>query len=63
MKAIGHSLRCIDKIGPEIGYTFGRKPRFQTVLGGIMTLLAYSIIGFVAYTLLRKIFDSKEVDV
>ena len=59
MKKIGDLIRNRDKIGPEIGYTFGRKPRFQSILGGIMTIVANIVIGFVAYTLMRRVFDTK----
>ena len=63
MKKVTKLLKSTDHIGPEIGYNFGRKPRFQTPAGGLLTIGVYSMIAFVAYTLLRKVFDTKELDV
>lgn len=52
-----------DKIGNPIEFNFGRRPRFQTVLGGILTIIAYGIIMLVAFSFIRSVFDTKEVEV
>lgn len=60
---MGNVLKGVDKVGTEVGFNFGRKPRFQTILGGIMTIVAYFFIIFVTITFGTKLFSSKEVEV
>jgi hypothetical protein len=60
---MGNFLRKMDKIGPEMGYNFGRRPRFESPIGGIFTILAYTFICYVGYQMITKIFDTKQVDV
>ena len=59
---MGNILRALDKVGSEVEFNFGRTPRYQTICGGIVTLIAYSIIGFVMYTFFMKLFITKDPD-
>lgn len=57
---MGNILRSLDKVGSEVEFNFGRNPRYQTICGGIVTLFAYSLIGFVMYTFFMKLFITKD---
>jgi hypothetical protein len=55
---MGNYLKGLDKIGPEIGYNFGRRPRYESTVGGVMTMLVYGFMAFVGYKMIIKIFDT-----
>ena len=60
---MGNVLKSVDKVGTEIGFNFGRKPRFQTCLGGVMTLIAYLFIALVTWIFADRLFFSNEPEV
>lgn len=59
---MGNILRRFDRIGNQIEFNFGRSPRYQTLTGGAISLLAYGLIIFVGYTFIKKLFIDAEVD-
>ena len=60
---MGNIIKGVDKVGSEVGFNHGRKPRFQTISGGILTIIAYTIIAFVTFTFFNKMYINKDVDV
>lgn len=56
-------IKSADKIGNPLEFNFGRRPRFQTILGGFFTIIAYGVILFVAYSFISSVFDTRQVDV
>ena len=59
---MGNVFRRIDRLGNQVEFNFGRRPRYQTITGGVLSLLAYSLIIFVAYTFFSKLFLEGNVD-
>lgn len=53
-------MRKTDRVGSEVEFNFGRDPRYQTICGGITTLLQYSLILAVIYTFVMKLWVQKE---
>jgi hypothetical protein len=56
-------FKKIDFIGGEIGFNFGRKDRFQTCLGGVLTILVYALIITVTIIFGKNLFTHGDIDI
>jgi len=60
MQCLGSLLKSLDNFGDAVEFNFGRRPRFQTVCGGVMRIIAHFIVGIVGYRLLLVKFIELE---
>ena len=57
------ALKKLDFVGLQFELNFGRNDRHKTCFGGMLTLLAFSVVIFACVGFLKKLFDTTEVDV
>ena len=63
MKYIKEFIQDLDSLGAQIKLTYKRQQNQKTLIGALLTILAYIIIIFCAYRLIFNYLDKTNVDV
>ena len=59
MQKVKKSLKSIDIFGKSVGLTYDGEATFQTLCGGLTTLLAFLIVGATAINSIFELINSQ----
>lgn len=57
-----NAILSLDIIGNPIEFNFGRRPRYQTLTGGCISLFIHALLLFVIYIYFRRLFIDRDCD-